>query len=247
MSGLVNTADEHVFVGLTREWEWTVLDSEDHRQTQIGFEAFGAGEPREEHECGMIQASGEWRTETCNTKWPFVCLDVNVAHKFVKGNGSKVWGQARNYCRTHHTDLARIRSQEENQLLVDLYDRSSDGNWNESKDGTREGTKNGTFNETPDGTWNKTSNGTVYETWNGSWIGLTKRSWSWSDRMYPGFVPWVPEEPRAGGAEACAALHVSGEPMGFVPWNCNDQLPFFCYSCERVSDFINIYLKVGQQ
>ncbi|KAJ0006218.1 hypothetical protein NQD34_013491 [Periophthalmus magnuspinnatus] len=78
MSGLVNTADEHVFLGLTREWEWTVLDSEDHRQTQIGFEAFGAGEPREEHECGMIQASGEWRTETCNTKWPFVCLDGQI-------------------------------------------------------------------------------------------------------------------------------------------------------------------------
>uniref|UniRef100_A0AAV2KLX2 C-type lectin domain-containing protein n=1 Tax=Knipowitschia caucasica TaxID=637954 RepID=A0AAV2KLX2_KNICA len=130
MTGLVQDSGVSlVRVGLRRQWQWVQRETQDQRETEIGFRAFADGEPRAEQKCGMIQANGEWRTEECGEPRPFICYDENVADSFVRPDVVQNWGSARNHCRTKHLDLASVHSADQNAQLVQLLNGTKDGAW----------------------------------------------------------------------------------------------------------------------
>nr|XP_055046004.1 uncharacterized protein LOC129431906 [Misgurnus anguillicaudatus] len=114
------------WIGLYRNnnsWYWT------YRQEILTFRFWMSGEPNNpdgKGDCAVINSSG-WEDMTCNQLFPFFCYSVNSADKFVFISQIKTWNDAKAYCTKYHTDLAIIRNQTENDLLVNMmvgYDKA---------------------------------------------------------------------------------------------------------------------------
>lgn len=120
LSGLVDTADQYAFVGLKREWQWYVPEEEDQRGAKVRFNKFENGDPEGPLRCGQMQPSGNWTSALCSREISFICYNESLPERFVWVNDTKTISEAHEYCRSTHTDLARVQNEAENVLLANL-------------------------------------------------------------------------------------------------------------------------------
>ncbi|KAM9425706.1 P-selectin-like [Pholidichthys leucotaenia] len=119
LADVVSYGVQYVHLGLYRSWGWSRSEEDDYKEGEPAFWNWASGEPTD-YFCGSMSASGEWHTTDCNTNLNFICYNAfaaDISNRFTLGSGSMNWLSAQNYCRNQHTDLARIRNMEENQLL----------------------------------------------------------------------------------------------------------------------------------
>lgn len=201
MKNLVDSGEHEVFVGLKREWQWAPVSKEDQREDQIKFNKFDRGQPQDIPRCAMIKPSGNWAVFGCVDRLSFICYDVNKPDKFVLGNKSLAWHDSNTYCKEHHTGLARIQTEEENEQVMSL------------------------------------ANGTH------AWIGLTLWEWSWSDGLYPKYVPWIHKRPLNTPGFGCSFLNITKQPPTISESSCAATLPFVCYGAGKRKNTVRITIK----
>ncbi|XP_030018710.1 putative C-type lectin domain family 20 member A, partial [Sphaeramia orbicularis] len=123
---LVYPWHQPVHLGLYLTWSWSLSENDDHKEGEQSYSAWTKGNPGLGR-CTSIGPSGGWNTTRCSRSLNFFCYDgyvTDLSKRFVMGNGSLMWPEAQTYCRTHHTDLARIRNHNENlRLQAMAHDR----------------------------------------------------------------------------------------------------------------------------
>ncbi|MBN3296227.1 MRC1 protein, partial [Amia calva] len=72
--------------------------------------------------CAIVNQQGFWDDKNCFETHPFMCYDEspNNNQSYTMINDIKNWPDARQYCRSHHTDLVTIDSRTENEALVQI-------------------------------------------------------------------------------------------------------------------------------
>ncbi|KAA0721336.1 hypothetical protein E1301_Tti020777 [Triplophysa tibetana] len=107
-----------VWIGLYNNitsWRWSYQDE------MITFVNWQPTEPNNYagiQEYGALQID-KWNDREYYAVYPFFCYkdEVTGANRFVFITTLKTWREAQSYCRQHHTDLATIQSQSENDQL----------------------------------------------------------------------------------------------------------------------------------
>ncbi|KAK0149562.1 putative C-type lectin domain family 20 member A [Merluccius polli] len=97
-------------------WRWST-----QTRSQTGYMNFAPGQPNYylgRQECVEIRTDGTWYDWDCAAHQTFSCFsgpsDAKTYHYI---NQTLSWESAKSYCRTHHTDLAMIENEEENQQV----------------------------------------------------------------------------------------------------------------------------------
>ncbi|KAI7790314.1 putative L-selectin-like [Triplophysa rosa] len=96
-------------------WRWSYQDE------RMIFVNWYPGEPnnlygKQEY---VVMQIDKWNDRDYDNQFPFFCYNEELtgANRFVFVTSLKTWHEAQSYCRQHHTDLATIRSQSENDQL----------------------------------------------------------------------------------------------------------------------------------
>ncbi|XP_077083486.1 putative C-type lectin domain family 20 member A [Siphateles boraxobius] len=124
---LQEVADEEKYrsfswIGLYNDinsWRWS------YQEESLVFQSWFLGQPDNYgsgEECVAIYFPGDWRDFYCDQIRYFVCSNekTNATEKLVLIKMLKTWFNAQKYCREHYTDLATIRSLEDNKQIVSL-------------------------------------------------------------------------------------------------------------------------------
>ncbi|KAG9331032.1 hypothetical protein JZ751_020415 [Albula glossodonta] len=102
-------------------WQWSLADRDFYSEGETEFRNWDSGEPNNyggsEH-CVVMRTNGKWNDASSDTKTqPFICYDGDPAQRYILIKEKKTWREAQSYCREHHTDLASVRNQSENQEI----------------------------------------------------------------------------------------------------------------------------------
>ncbi|KAM9309694.1 secretory phospholipase A2 receptor-like [Pholidichthys leucotaenia] len=111
--------DNAVWIGLskgtTRAWHWSLADEDFYEEGERNYLIWGK---LTDNNCVHF-LNRKYYSVNCGYKLNFVCFDEdNSEQQYVWANVSLNWMKARDYCRTHHTDLVSVRNETEN-LVVD--------------------------------------------------------------------------------------------------------------------------------
>ncbi|XP_037399326.1 C-type mannose receptor 2-like [Pygocentrus nattereri] len=109
--------ENRVWIGLFRVfWKWSDQSYSSFRYWKQNQPDIPSGKET----CGYIVMTdgGYWSNENCETKFPFICYErKNSTYILIKE--AKSWYDAQVYCRERYTDLVSVRSQTENQQILD--------------------------------------------------------------------------------------------------------------------------------
>nr|XP_046271686.1 macrophage mannose receptor 1-like isoform X2 [Scatophagus argus] len=115
-----------VWIGLHADpeaWKWSLENQDSHDEGEAGFRMWARDEPSGllyYTLCAGMEISGEWADHLCSASLEFICYNGTEGRKnssFILVNEAKNWPEAQSYCRKHHTDLADVRNQAENDQL----------------------------------------------------------------------------------------------------------------------------------
>ncbi|XP_059210141.1 macrophage mannose receptor 1-like [Centropristis striata] len=117
----------HAWIGLydsVDSWKWSLSDTSFYRAGEEEFRRWKPGQPSNalgvEH-CTVILTDGLWYDVSFTASRRAVCSDVTGQDvTFVLTDDHMTWAKAQSYCRKHHTDLASVRNQAENQKVQEL-------------------------------------------------------------------------------------------------------------------------------
>ncbi|XP_057195116.1 macrophage mannose receptor 1 [Triplophysa rosa] len=127
MNSLLNNisdVSQDMYIGLYRsqvfKWHWSLTDGFFNGSDSV-FENWKPGISDGNHEgCAVMQNSGQWINDSCDSKRQFVCFNATASKKYILIEESKSWREAQEYCRTFHTDLACPRDSSENQDVKNI-------------------------------------------------------------------------------------------------------------------------------
>ncbi|KAK2833943.1 hypothetical protein Q5P01_017832 [Channa striata] len=121
---------QYVWIGLQPDiesWRWSLENQDYYGAGQADFRNWQAIGPNGGlgyyRVCVEMLSTGEWQTAQCNTNnFHFMCYNGSAAAQdpssgFILVNQLKTWMDAQTYCRLHHTDLASVRNQAENERV----------------------------------------------------------------------------------------------------------------------------------
>ncbi|KAF4111701.1 hypothetical protein G5714_008732 [Onychostoma macrolepis] len=110
------------WIGLYKDinsWRWS------YNEESLVFKSWTSGQPHNydgKEECAAINYIGGWQDFTCTISHHFICYDgsANTTEEMVLSKTTKTWIDAQKHCRDHYTDLAIIRSREDNDKIIKL-------------------------------------------------------------------------------------------------------------------------------
>ncbi|XP_062398408.1 C-type mannose receptor 2-like [Sardina pilchardus] len=130
---LLQLAGDHghsgeVWIGLYQDvqsWTWSLNQAAFYGEGEMGYSNWGHDQPdnyrdADDPEC-CIEMKDEgkgymWNDIPCKFNRHFICYDGN-SDSLILSNGTLSWEDAQRYCRTHHTDLASVRNESEQQQV----------------------------------------------------------------------------------------------------------------------------------
>lgn len=74
LAGLLKDKSQVVFLGLRREWGWSVSDDDDYREGEPIYSNWADNEPSR-HDCGSVGVSGKWFATNCSSILNVYCYD----------------------------------------------------------------------------------------------------------------------------------------------------------------------------
>ncbi|XP_047240440.1 C-type mannose receptor 2-like [Girardinichthys multiradiatus] len=107
----------------TTGWKWT-MGADDLASTN-GFSPWQPNQPDNKdgkQSCIVMNLTGGWRDEICDTERPFICFDEQDASKYIVVQTVMFWKDAKNYCRSKHTDLVRVWNMTINEKIHPLIE-----------------------------------------------------------------------------------------------------------------------------
>ncbi|KAL2078942.1 hypothetical protein ACEWY4_024686 [Coilia grayii] len=126
-SAVQDTGVGLAWIGLKQgRWQWSLADRGFYRENEAEFTNWDDGQPnggnneeRDGEDCVANHDNKKWHNYPCNRQIPFLCYNgTNSTHPYVLVSPAKNWTDAQRYCREKHTDLASVRNQTENELIV---------------------------------------------------------------------------------------------------------------------------------
>ncbi|KAJ8408170.1 hypothetical protein AAFF_G00263980 [Aldrovandia affinis] len=126
MEAIDNGYNGDAWIGLyddTDSWQWSLVDSGFYSEEATEFRPWLKGQPNNigsNHHCVSINSDGKWNDLPCDASFslPYICYDGDSAQRYILFPEKKAWTDAQSYCREHHTDLASVRIQTENQEIA---------------------------------------------------------------------------------------------------------------------------------
>ncbi|XP_043995221.1 macrophage mannose receptor 1-like [Gambusia affinis] len=119
---------QFAWIGLydnTTGWKWTMGEDD-----FVGKNSFLPWQPNQpdnyggKESCIVMNLTGGWRDEICNTERPFICFDEHGPSKYVVVSTFMFWEDAKNYCRSKYTDLVRVWNVSQNNEIHPLIERN---------------------------------------------------------------------------------------------------------------------------
>ncbi|KAL2078944.1 hypothetical protein ACEWY4_024688 [Coilia grayii] len=112
--------------GSSPKWQWSLAGRDFYRENEAEFRNWANGQPnggnndeRDGEDCVTNHDNKKWYNYLCKRQFIFLCYNgTNSTHPYVLVYPGKSWTDAQRYCRENHTDLASVRNQAENELLV---------------------------------------------------------------------------------------------------------------------------------
>ncbi|XP_039476180.1 C-type Lectin CRL-like [Oreochromis aureus] len=115
--------DSAVWIGLWRgntfKWHWSLADKEFYKEGERNY--FIWSFLNDNFNCGSYKY-GTLRANNCGNSIYFICFDETQQGKdqYILITQSKAWIAARDYCRTHYTDLTSLRNDAEYQVIQEV-------------------------------------------------------------------------------------------------------------------------------
>ncbi|XP_071385649.1 macrophage mannose receptor 1-like [Centroberyx affinis] len=128
-----------VWIGLQDKldsWRWSLSNKSIYEEEEAVFTNWKIGEPNngggKQFCVGVL--NGTLSDLICDFNLPFVCYrdDTNIygwpnstSDRYIYVTEPKTWTEAQRYCRQHHTDLASVRNQTENQEIQKVVPKTA--------------------------------------------------------------------------------------------------------------------------
>ncbi|XP_048022551.1 LOW QUALITY PROTEIN: macrophage mannose receptor 1-like [Megalobrama amblycephala] len=137
MNSLINTVNGSyngsAWIGQyddVNNWRWSLEDNDFYQEGERDFRNW-YHEPNNnggKELCVYMDYNGKWYDLSCDNMLPFICYydKENATQSYIRISDAKTWSEARRYCREHYTDLANVRNQTENQMILE---RVGGGDW----------------------------------------------------------------------------------------------------------------------
>lgn len=82
LAGLVGSGGPFVYLGLYRDWGWSVSENDDYKVGEPAYWNWASGEPSVQS-CASMSATGGWSAIPCNSTLSFVCYTGKIFNTFL--------------------------------------------------------------------------------------------------------------------------------------------------------------------